>query len=154
MSVMSPDGRVRIARGGVAQSGLFVQSSVPPGGLICELGVERRLREPTRFSVQISASRHVEPVAGRWINHGCDPNARIDCDDLTVRALRSIPAGGEVTFFYPSTEWSMAEPFACLCGARACVGQVRGARDCTALIDQDLGWAPHILDAVTRSRGA
>lgn len=37
--------------------------------------------------------------------------------------------GDELTFFYPSTEWHMAQPFECLCKTEECVGWVRGARD-------------------------
>lgn len=32
-------------------------------------------------------------------------------------------------FFYPSTEWSMAQPFDCLCGTPSCRGRIAGARD-------------------------
>jgi hypothetical protein len=32
-------------------------------------------------------------------------------------------------FFYPSTEWSMAQPFDCLCGTPSCRGRITGARD-------------------------
>jgi hypothetical protein len=40
-----------------------------------------------------------------------------------------LKEGDELTFFYPSTEWTMAQPFECGCGAEECVGQVSGARD-------------------------
>jgi len=36
---------------------------------------------------------------------------------MTVVAARDLAADDELTFFYPSTEWSMAEPFDCWCGA-------------------------------------
>jgi hypothetical protein len=39
--------------------------------------------------------------------------------------------GDELTFFYPSTEWSMAQPFNCLCGKPTCRGRISGARDMT-----------------------
>jgi len=37
-------------------------------------------------------------------------------------ALRDLAAGEELTFDYNATEWSMAEPFLCTCGA--CGGSV------------------------------
>ena len=39
-----------------------------------------------------------------------------------------VAAGEELTFFYPSTEWEMASPFICLCGAPNCIHVVAGAR--------------------------
>ena len=35
----------------------------------------------------------------------------------------------EFTFFYPSTEWSMAEQFDCNCGRQTCIGRISGAAD-------------------------
>lgn len=32
-------------------------------------------------------------------------------------------------FFYPSTEWEMAQPFDCSCGTPSCQGRVGGAKD-------------------------
>jgi len=32
-----------------------------------------------------------------------------------------------MTFFYPSTEWDMAQPFTCLCGSSKCLGEIKGA---------------------------
>ena len=40
-----------------------------------------------------------------------------------------LKEGDELTFFYPSTEWSMAQPFECLCKTEACAGEIKGARD-------------------------
>lgn len=36
-------------------------------------------------------------------------------------ALRDIKAGDVLEFFYPSTEWNMAQPFDCSCGAKVCL---------------------------------
>ena len=40
-----------------------------------------------------------------------------------------LRAGEELTCFYPSTEWHMAQPFECRCGESVCRGQITGARD-------------------------
>ena len=37
--------------------------------------------------------------------------------------------GDELTFFYPSTEWNMAQKFECKCGEDACAGTIGGAID-------------------------
>jgi len=90
---------------------------------------------PSRFSIQIARDQHVEPGPGgdpvameryqwRFLNHSCAPSAYLRGRALI--ALRPLQAGEEVTFDYHTTEWDMASPFACLCGARQCVGKVRG----------------------------
>ncbi|CAL3973576.1 unnamed protein product [Diplocarpon coronariae] len=42
---------------------------------------------------------------------------------------QGLAPGDELTFFYPSTEWDMAQGFDCLCGARACRGYISGAKE-------------------------
>ncbi|KAK6699935.1 hypothetical protein SNK03_012673 [Fusarium graminearum] len=44
---------------------------------------------------------------------------------------KGLKVGDELTFFYPSTEWHMAQPFDCLCGTGSCRGRISGARDMT-----------------------
>lgn len=51
-----------------------------------------------------------------YMNHSCTPSVRLDCKSRCLIALRHLSPGDEVTFFYPSTEWSMAKPFECWCG--------------------------------------
>lgn len=62
------------------------------------------------------------------LNHACDPNLIVDTGQRLVFARRNIQAGEELTFFYPSTEWDMAEPFKCRCGAPNCLQWIAGAR--------------------------
>ena len=56
------------------------------------------------------------------VNHSCDPTACIDLTSANpsqwvVRALsRGIKQGENISFFYPSTEWDMAQAFDCNCG--------------------------------------
>ena len=40
-----------------------------------------------------------------------------------------LKAGDELTFFYPSTEYDMAQPFKCRCGEKECRGTIAGAKD-------------------------
>lgn len=44
---------------------------------------------------------------------------------------KGLGVGDELTFFYPSTEWLMAQPFTCTCGTPSCRGRISGARDMT-----------------------
>jgi len=46
---------------------------------------------------------------------------------MKVYAAKDLKPGDEITFFYPSTEFMMAQPFPCWCGARECVKIVAGA---------------------------
>jgi len=41
---------------------------------------------------------------GRYLNHGCEPNAFLDFSCLCVRALKDIRAGEEVKVNYAATE--------------------------------------------------
>ena len=52
----------------------------------------------------------------------------VDTTNRVVVALRDIEAGEAITFFYPSTEWDMAQPFECGCGSTQCIKVVKGAK--------------------------
>jgi len=84
-------------------------------------------RRPTQYTVQIDRDRHVEVKELSSMNHSCNPNVILDTTRMLAIATRVIVAGDELTFFYPSTEWQMAEPFECHCGAASCIGLVAGA---------------------------
>jgi hypothetical protein len=40
---------------------------------------------------------------------------------------KGLHPGTELTFFYPSTEWAMAQSFDCFCGTPSCKGRIAGA---------------------------
>lgn len=66
---------------------------------------------------------------GRWIsdevlnfvNHSCSPNSQINLEDLSLVALRDIPADHEITLDYNRTETG-GEKAKCDCGSRNCRG--------------------------------
>jgi len=85
-------------------------------------------------SVQCSPSEHVELNSDLvYINHSCEPNVAFDLSSSKdpaqwhVRALKRIEAGDPLTFFYPSTEWDMDQPFDCQCGTKSCLRFIAGA---------------------------
>ena len=41
--------------------------------------------------------------------------------------MKPIAIGEEITFFYPSTEWSMDRSFDCLCQSDNCLESIQGA---------------------------
>ena len=69
-------------------------------------------------SVQCGAEAHLELNSDLvFINHSCAPNVAMDVDAMEVWALEDVPHGAELSFFYPSTEWEMEQPFHCWCRA-------------------------------------
>jgi hypothetical protein len=62
------------------------------------------------------------------MNHSCSPTALVDISKWEVRAAGRIHKGTPLTFFYPSTEWDMAQPFKCNCGSKECLGTIGGAK--------------------------
>ena len=83
----------------------------------------------TYLTVQISEKEHlsVRPESLKYINHSCNPNAFFDVDSMNLIAIKDIQIGEELTFFYPSTEWEMIQPFDCFCKAEKCLGRIEGA---------------------------
>lgn len=96
---------------------------------------------PTRHTIQVGRDQHLEAIdpdrleaaldehAWRFLNHSCAPNARVEGRMLV--AMGPIEAGDQVTFDYTTTEYELACPFACGCGAVECIGMVRGYRHLT-----------------------
>ena len=102
--------------------------SVAVGDVIAQIIGHREVPVPNRFSVQVGTDRHIDGLRElTYLNHSCAPNVFVDTTELTVIALRPIAVGEELCFFYPSTEWRMAEPFDCFCGTAECVGLIAGA---------------------------
>ena len=102
--------------------------AVTAGDVIAHITGHREVSAPNRFSVQVGSDRHIDGLRQlTYLNHSCAPNVFLNTTELTVVALRQIAVGEELSFFYPSTEWRMAEPFTCLCGSAECVGLIAGA---------------------------
>lgn len=108
---------------------LVTEESYLKGQLIFAISEYATLSYPTYQTIQIGKDQHIEELGMIvYMNHSCDPNSVIDTTGMAIYAARNIGPGEELTFFYPSTEWEMARPFACLCGAPHCIGLVAGAR--------------------------
>ncbi|MFO1053109.1 MAG: SET domain-containing protein-lysine N-methyltransferase [Planctomycetota bacterium] len=113
--------------------------------------------QPTRLSVQVGPTEHIDlpkdselldeldRYPWRFLNHSCAPSADLRGRELI--ALRDIGVLEEITFDYDTTEYAMAAPFACLCGAESCRGHVRGFRFLSAAQRMALDGtvAPHVL---------
>jgi hypothetical protein len=144
-----------------AGSGVWCDEPVAAGRIVLEFdGAVRPV--PARFSVQVGAHEHIHPdddavlaqdltrFRWRFLNHSCAPTCRVEGRRLV--ALRDLAAGEELTFDYNATEWSMAEPFACACGA--CGGSVvRGFAHLDAVARaQRSGWiAEHLVERMAHA---
>ncbi len=84
---------------------------------------------PNYLTVQVGEHTHItlQPSHLQYINHSCKPNAFFNTDTMELIALDTIEAGEEITFFYPSTEWKMDQPFVCQCGKPECLQLIQGA---------------------------
>ena len=111
------------------QKSLNSLRSFEPGDIISVFYGGEISDHPTYLTVQIGVGKHItlKPECLQYINHSCAPNAFFDTSTYQLVCLRPIKAGEEFTFFYPSTEWDMAQPFDCYCGSSECIGQIRGA---------------------------
>lgn len=116
----------------------------------------REIASPTKYSVQVSATLHLDQDCARdefelvrkyfwrYLDHACEPTTMIR--DRDVIAVRDIVTGEGVTFHYCTTEYDMATPFACLCGSPRCMGTIRGARHLTSAQRRRLAkWMPGYL---------
>ncbi|KAG4438279.1 hypothetical protein IFR05_006214 [Cadophora sp. M221] len=89
--------------------------------------------KPTYATVQMGKNEHLNLNSDLvYINHSCEPSLTFDLapDSLSILAgPKGLKPGDELTFFYPSTEWDMAQGFDCFCGAETCRGFISGAKN-------------------------
>ena len=99
------------------------------GEVITKFGAKEVLDRPNYLTLQIGDRQHIilDPEFLQYINHSCDPNVFFDPTNWVLTALRKIEIGEQMTFFYPSTEWSMDRGFDCLCQSEVCLGYIQGS---------------------------
>jgi hypothetical protein len=99
------------------------------GQVFSSFGAKEICDRPNYLTVQIHDDRHImlDPEWLQYINHSCEPNVIFDTTKQEAIAVRPIEEGEEITFFYPSTEWSMDRAFDCLCNSDNCLGTIQGA---------------------------
>jgi hypothetical protein len=111
------------------QKTLFALRPFRAGELFAEFTAKETLREPNYLTFQIAHNKHIMiyPEFLQCINHSCNPNTFFDTTAMRVVTLRPIKRGEELTWFYPSAEWEMAQSFQCFCGSPNCLGEIKGA---------------------------
>ena len=109
---------------------LHAKQSFNPGDVLSTFYPEAILSSATYLTIQLEEKEHISllPEYLRYTNHSCSPNIFFDTTSLEVICLRPVQPGEEMTFFYPSSEWDMAQPFDCCCGSSECLGTIQGAR--------------------------
>ncbi|KAI9643067.1 hypothetical protein NHQ30_008802 [Ciborinia camelliae] len=85
--------------------------------------------EATYATVQTDTNTHLNLNSDLlYINHSCEPSLIFDPQNQTILTTQhGLTPGTELTFFYPSTEWHMSQPFPCACATPSCVGEISGA---------------------------
>lgn len=111
------------------QQSLLAAKQFSPGDVISSFSAGTTQPNADRYTVQIGEDQHITllPEMLQYINHSCSPNAFFDTTRMVLTCLRELQPGDEITFFYPSTEWKMAEPFTCHCGSAECLNVIDGA---------------------------
>ncbi|WP_170153170.1 SET domain-containing protein [Roseiarcus fermentans] len=85
-----------------------------------------RNRLGLRYALQVEDDLHIATPLGEesladFVNHSCDPNAVL-AGQITLIAWRDIAAGEEICFDYATSESTVQEFSACLCGSPECRG--------------------------------
>jgi hypothetical protein len=111
------------------EKSLHATSFFDAGEVISDFAAERTHDTPNYLTVQTGDDQHIilKPEFLQYINHSCNPNVFFDTSSMQLVALKEIQPGDEFLFFYPSTEWNMAQPFDCFCGTSQCLHRIQGA---------------------------
>ena len=111
------------------EKSLHATITLPQGSIFASFESAKTLAAPNKYTVQVSDGVHIilHPEYLQYINHSCDPNVFFDTTSMELSALKDVAVGDELTFFYPSTEYAMASPFNCFCGANNCLHKIQGA---------------------------
>ncbi len=128
--------RIRVGTTAMGR-GVFATTAFEPGEIVVNFE-PNFVTEATRYTIQVDELRHLvtEGNPGALLNHHCAPNCAFDSNQLALIALRKIKASEELTFNYLTTEWEMASPFDCMCGAESCKGLIRGYKYSTSDLDK------------------
>ena len=105
--------------------GLFADEFIHKGNIILVLK-GTSLPISTKTSIRIR-NKNIEHYEGGYMNHHCDPNAKIlvidDIKEGIVVAKKDIHKGEEITFDYETTEPKLSHPFHCDCHGRLIIGK-------------------------------
>ncbi len=111
------------------QKSLHANVSFSGGDVICKFNANITQSFATYLTVQTDVNTHItlNPEFLQYINHSCAPTVFFNTTTMELICLKDLQPGSELTFFYPSTEWSMVQPFVCNCGSTECLQLINGA---------------------------
>ncbi len=111
------------------QKSLHASMSIKPGEVISKFHAGTTQSYATYLTVQTGTGRHItlQPEFLQYINHSCNPSVFFDTTAMELVCLKALEPGDELTFFYPSTEWDMSQPFVCNCQDANCLQLINGA---------------------------
>jgi len=113
------------------QYGLFANAAFKIGDVLVAFNASKIVDTPNYLTVQVSEHQHIHlfPEYLQYVNHCCEPNVLFNTTTMQLECISDIEAGEELRFFYPATEWCMAQQFVCNCGKPNCIGLIQGAAD-------------------------
>ncbi|CAO1606318.1 hypothetical protein XANCAGTX0491_009817 [Xanthoria calcicola] len=106
--------------------------SLPAGSVFSPITNHFFIKQRTWPSVEAANGMHIDLNSDLfYVNHSCAPSLEYDVNKMEVRVSRDrdLHRGDLLTFFYPSTEWDMVQPFECTCKERGCLGMIMGASE-------------------------
>src|ERR1700733_7177699 len=111
------------------QKSLHATRAIKAGEVVAKFHAGSVHHDPTYLTVQTGINRHItlQPEFLQYINHSCEPNVFFDTTSMQLICLKELNLGDELTYFYPSTEWEMVQPFVCNCGSKDCLQLINGA---------------------------
>ena len=115
-------------------NGLYTKTAWQPNQNLFQLkGTQKPINQSTPLAIQISDQECIESYPhynDYQANHSCNPNCKIQfTNQITMRAIKPIQAGEEITWDYETTEIDMTNcSFTCNCGTPECRGTIRGAK--------------------------
>ncbi|KAK9899869.1 galactose-proton symport [Cystobasidium minutum MCA 4210] len=130
--------------------------SLPAGSVFSRITVATPGKK-AYTSVQTSENTHIELNSDLvFCNHSCDPSLVFDMSKMEVRVVddRDLKEGDALTFFYPSSEWDMDQPFDCHCKTSKCCGRISGARDMDVEVLRRYWLNPHIEQLLSKKKAA
>eukprot|EP01084_Bolivina_argentea_P113098 201653_1 len=130
MTTLKFERRKRIIGNNAEHEGIFALQDIKKGDIVYEWKGATTSAKKDRFTTQIGENKHVlfKDNDFQYYNHSCSPNFHHDFSKNGSYAIKDIPKGTELTHFYCSNEWEMAEQFFCKCGSKNCIGFIGGAK--------------------------
>ncbi|KAJ6076958.1 hypothetical protein N7499_008939 [Penicillium canescens] len=155
----SHPGRLRVLKGDQPfQSSAQSLIALPAGALFAKITTAIPVGDQRTYtSVATGRNSQIELNSDLvFCNHSCKPSLVFDMKRFEVRVVddRPLEVGDDLTFFYPSSEWEMVQPFQCQCnaGASHCLGLISGASQIEPSVLHRYWLNDHIRQLVAEER--